>query len=78
MAGLVQYVVLRRDLQAVLGWPLGALVAQACHAATAAIHLHYEHPQTREYLQDLDTMHKVVLEVSSYITPAYDIVSLGD
>ncbi|PIO35893.1 hypothetical protein AB205_0004560, partial [Aquarana catesbeiana] len=48
MAGIVQYVVLRKDLQAGLGWPLGALVAQACHAATAAIHLHYDHPHTRE------------------------------
>ncbi|KAM5164520.1 putative peptidyl-tRNA hydrolase PTRHD1 [Mantella aurantiaca] len=63
MAGLVQYVVLRKDLRAGLGWPLGALVAQACHAATAAIHLHYDHPQTRDYLRGLDTMHKVVLEV---------------
>lgn len=30
---LVQYVVVRRDLTAVLQWPLGAVVAQACHAA---------------------------------------------
>lgn len=30
---LVQYVVLRRDLDTELNWPLGALVAQACHAA---------------------------------------------
>ncbi|XP_073480950.1 putative peptidyl-tRNA hydrolase PTRHD1 [Aquarana catesbeiana] len=68
MAGIVQYVVLRKDLQAGLGWPLGALVAQACHAATAAIHLHYDHPHTREYLQGLDTMHKVVLEVPDEVT----------
>ncbi|XP_075057270.1 putative peptidyl-tRNA hydrolase PTRHD1 [Mixophyes fleayi] len=68
MAALVQYVVLRRDLQAGLGWPLGALVAQACHAATAVIHLHYDHPQTRSYLQELDTMHKVVLEVPDEVT----------
>lgn len=30
---LVQYVVLRKDLTAKLNWPLGAVVAQACHAA---------------------------------------------
>ncbi|KAM9317260.1 putative peptidyl-tRNA hydrolase PTRHD1 [Gastrophryne carolinensis] len=68
MAVLVQYVVLRRDLQGTLGWPLGALVAQACHAATAAIHMYYEHPNTKDYLQGLDTMHKVVLEVPDEVT----------
>ncbi|XP_069089861.1 putative peptidyl-tRNA hydrolase PTRHD1 [Pleurodeles waltl] len=59
---LVQYVVVRGDLQKILAWPLGALVAQACHAATAAIHLNYSHPHTCAYLQELDCMHKVVLE----------------
>ncbi|NP_001090397.1 peptidyl-tRNA hydrolase domain containing 1 L homeolog [Xenopus laevis] len=68
MAALVQYVVLRKDLQTGLGWPLGALIAQACHAATAVIHLHYEHPNTRAYLQQLDSMHKVVLEVADELT----------
>lgn len=29
---LVQYVVVRKDLQAELGWTTGAVVAQACHA----------------------------------------------
>ncbi|MEE6477150.1 hypothetical protein FKM82_011377 [Ascaphus truei] len=67
-SGLVQYVVLRGDLQAGLGWPLGALVAQACHAATAAVHVHYEHPHTRAYLQGLDSMHKVVLQVPNEVT----------
>ena len=38
---LVQYVVVRGDLLARQGWPLGAVLAQACHAATAAIHLYY-------------------------------------
>jgi hypothetical protein len=33
----VQYVVLRRDLWDGGGWPLGAVVAQGCHAATAAL-----------------------------------------
>ncbi|XP_030054545.1 putative peptidyl-tRNA hydrolase PTRHD1 [Microcaecilia unicolor] len=59
---LVQYVVVRRDLQRGLGWPLGALVAQACHAAVAVIHLNYSHEDTQQYLQELDSMHKVVLE----------------
>lgn len=34
-APLVQYVVVRSDLAA--SWPLGAVVAQACHACVAAL-----------------------------------------
>ncbi|XP_026641677.1 putative peptidyl-tRNA hydrolase PTRHD1 isoform X2 [Microtus ochrogaster] len=60
---LVQYLVLRKDLsQAPFSWPTGALVAQACHAATAALHLHREHPHTVAYLRELGRMRKVVLE----------------
>ena len=44
-------------------WPIGAVIAQACHAATAAIHLNYQDESTQKYLGDLDNMHKVVLEV---------------
>ncbi|KAF7463715.1 Hypothetical predicted protein [Marmota monax] len=61
---LVQYLVLRKDLsQAPFSWPAGALVAQACHAATAALHLHRDHPHTTAYLRELGRMRKVVLEV---------------
>jgi len=38
-------------------------MAQACHAATAAIHLFYGDESVQQYLADLDNMHKVVLEV---------------
>lgn len=62
---LVQYVVVRSDLVRVLSWPLGAVITQACHAATAAVHLHYAEPDTQRYLADLDNMHKVVLAVSA-------------
>ncbi|XP_068433532.1 putative peptidyl-tRNA hydrolase PTRHD1 [Clinocottus analis] len=58
---LVQYVVVRSDLVHKLSWPLGAVITQACHAATAAIHLHYGDPDTQRYLSELDSMHKVVL-----------------
>lgn len=61
---LVQYLVLRKDLsQAPFSWPAGALVAQACHAATAALHIHRDHPHTVAYLRELGRMRKVVLEV---------------
>ncbi|KAJ7341349.1 hypothetical protein JRQ81_005339 [Phrynocephalus forsythii] len=61
--GLVQYVVLRGDLgREPLSWPLGALVAQACHAALAAAHAHGEHPDTAAYLAEGGRMRTVVLE----------------
>lgn len=72
MSGIVQYVVVRGDLSRTMKWPLGAVVAQACHACTAVIHLFYDDAHTQTYLADLDNMHKVVLEVSMNIqrTPA--------
>ncbi|XP_028633919.1 putative peptidyl-tRNA hydrolase PTRHD1 [Grammomys surdaster] len=66
---LVQYLVLRKDLsQAPFSWPTGALVAQACHAATAALHLHRDHPHTAAYLRELGRMRKVVLEAADEAT----------
>ncbi|XP_032764976.1 putative peptidyl-tRNA hydrolase PTRHD1 [Rattus rattus] len=66
---LVQYLVLRKDLsQAPFSWPTGALVAQACHAATAALHLHRDHPHTEAYLRELGRMRKVVLEAADETT----------
>lgn len=67
MSGQVQYVVVRSDLLKVMHWPVGALIAQACHACTAVIHLFHDDPNTKEYLADLDNMHKVVLEVRNLI-----------
>ncbi|XP_066993823.2 putative peptidyl-tRNA hydrolase PTRHD1 isoform X2 [Anabrus simplex] len=60
---LVQYVVMRGDLAK--KWNVGALIAQACHACCAVTHLFHEDPYTQEYLKDLDSMHKVVLEAPS-------------
>lgn len=51
----------------VLQWPLGAMMAQACHASTAVMHLYYEDPNTQAYLTDLDNMHKCVLEVVFFL-----------
>ncbi|TKC48905.1 putative peptidyl-tRNA hydrolase PTRHD1 [Monodon monoceros] len=66
---LVQYLVLRKDLsQAPFSWPAGALVAQACHAATAALHIHRDHPHTTAYLRELGRMRKVVLEAPDETT----------
>ena len=60
---IVQYIIVRSDLVKTLCWPLGALIAQACHASTAVMHEFYNHEDTQSYLRDLDSMHKVVLEV---------------
>lgn len=62
---IFQYVVLRRDLQEKVGWPLGSLVAQGCHASVAAIAKHLDDDDVRAYiaLDAVDGMHKAVLEV---------------
>ena len=66
--GLVQYIALRGDLLRVDKWPIGAMVAQACHASAAVLHQFKDDSNTQQYLKDLDSMHKVVLEVSNNIT----------
>ena len=59
---LVQYVVLRADLWKDMDWPLGSIVAQACHAATAALWDSRKEPSSQQYCSpaQLDHMHKVV------------------
>ena len=58
---LVQYIVLRKDLWNSLNWPLGSIVAQACHASTAALWLSKGSDATTTYCapDKLDHMHKV-------------------
>jgi peptidyl-tRNA hydrolase len=71
----MQYVVLRRDMwtggpgaPAGAPWPLGAVAAQAAHAATAALWESRASPDTLAYCDEaagaLDAMTKVVLEVA--------------
>lgn len=65
-ASLIQYVVVRKDLISALRWPLGAVIAQACHASSAVMFLYHDDPVTKEYTSDLDRMHKCVLEVLNF------------
>ncbi|XP_064383490.1 putative peptidyl-tRNA hydrolase PTRHD1 isoform X2 [Halichondria panicea] len=58
---LVQYIAVRGDLAE--KWPMGAIIAQACHAATAVMHVFKDDPNTVQYLSDLDRMHKIILKV---------------
>ena len=67
---LVQYIAVRGDLWRTQKWPIGALIAQGCHATTAIVHTFMDDPNVREYLADVDRMHKVVLEASTLITCA--------
>ncbi|XP_022658604.1 putative peptidyl-tRNA hydrolase PTRHD1 [Varroa jacobsoni] len=65
MASTVQYVLVRSDLLDDLKWPIGAVIAQACHASTAALYLFRDDENTRKYTDNLDSMHKVVLACPS-------------
>lgn len=46
-----------------LNWPLGAVIAQCCHATTAVSHIYRGDSETIAYLKNIDNMHKIVLEV---------------
>ncbi len=62
-APFVQYVIVRGDLLRKLKWPTGALIAQACHACSAVIYQYREDKNVKEYVAEIDRMHKVILEV---------------
>ena len=62
MNSLVQYVLVRSDLAKT--WPVGAIIAQACHGCTAVIYQHRNDENVIKYTEDMDNMHKCVLEVS--------------
>lgn len=44
-------------------WPVGPLMAQAAHVATAVIHENVDSPEVKEYLANLQGMRKTVMEV---------------
>ena len=59
---LVQFVIVRRDLLRTMNWPIGSVIAQACHACLAVTWDHRDDPDVVEYLQATDAMHKVIKE----------------
>lgn len=71
---LVMYIVLRRDLWQEQQWPLGSIVSQGCHAATAALWDTRDAPSTQAYCaaNNIDNMRKVcsgsITYCSSYHT----------
>ncbi|KAL1923324.1 uncharacterized protein VTP21DRAFT_8304 [Calcarisporiella thermophila] len=65
---LTMFIIIRRDLIKSLGWNTGSVIAQASHASTAVLWQYKDTPATQEYLSNLDTMHKVVLETKNLDT----------
>ena len=64
---IVQYVVVRKDLSKSLGWTVGPIMAQACHASCAALWLSRESSTTQAYCAEsaLDDMTKVTMEIKN-------------
>ncbi|ORX35593.1 peptidyl-tRNA hydrolase II domain-containing protein [Kockovaella imperatae] len=60
---LVMQIILPRSLVVEDKWPVGPLLAQSAHAATAVLHVHRDLPEVRSYLSNLENMRKTVLEV---------------
>ncbi|KAI9190448.1 hypothetical protein H9P43_001882 [Blastocladiella emersonii ATCC 22665] len=67
MDPLAMFIVVRRDLIKTLAWPLGSVIAQGSHAATAALWKFRAHPDTEAYAapDNIDRMHKVVYELKN-------------
>ena len=61
---IVQFVVVRRDLLKTMEWPVGSVIAQACHACLAVVHQNINDPDVQAYLapESIDSMHKVIKE----------------
>lgn len=57
---IVQYIVIRKDLWTEQGWPLGPLIAQACHASVAALWTYKDDDVTQSYCapENIDHMTK--------------------
>uniref|UniRef100_A0A914N4G9 peptidyl-tRNA hydrolase n=1 Tax=Meloidogyne incognita TaxID=6306 RepID=A0A914N4G9_MELIC len=60
---LIMYLILRADLISDLKWPLGAVFTQIAHAATACIWTFKDDPEVKEYMGNMENMHKVTLKV---------------
>ena len=60
---IVQYILIRGDLLLKEAWPMGAVLAQACHAATAAIHLFHRNKNHRNKIYKLDSQKLGIAQV---------------
>ncbi|ORY96560.1 peptidyl-tRNA hydrolase II domain-containing protein [Syncephalastrum racemosum] len=62
---LTMFIVVRKDLIKTLKWNTGSVIAQACHASTAVLHATRDDQNTIDYLSDIGSMHKVILETKN-------------
>lgn len=63
--GIVQFVIVRRDLIKTMEWPVGSVISQACHACLAVAWDNKDDRDVIEYLaeENINSMHKVCKEV---------------
>ncbi|KAJ2999893.1 hypothetical protein HDV02_001412 [Globomyces sp. JEL0801] len=61
---LTIYVILRRDLLK-LGFGPGSMISQACHGTSKLLWEYKNDPQVIEYMNDIENMHKVILEIKN-------------
>jgi peptidyl-tRNA hydrolase len=59
------YIILRKDLYKIPGWTQGSIVAQAGHGVCKCIWKYGNHDSVKQYMADVDNMHKVVLELKN-------------
>ncbi|KAJ1762052.1 hypothetical protein IW142_003226 [Coemansia sp. RSA 564] len=59
------FIVIRKDLAKVLQWPLGSVIAQGCHASVAVMQKYRDDERVKTYVDDINSMHKVVLETKN-------------
>ncbi|CAD6591192.1 MAG: hypothetical protein TREMPRED_006015, partial [Tremellales sp. Tagirdzhanova-0007] len=64
-AKLTMQIILPRDLNLKDGWPIGSMMVQAAHAATAVLHLHADHRDVQSYLKNWGQMRKAIFEITN-------------
>ncbi|KAJ3405180.1 peptidyl-tRNA hydrolase domain-containing protein 1 [Chytriomyces hyalinus] len=55
---LTIFLIVRKDLTKTLNWPVGSVIGNAAHAATAVLHKHRTEARVAEYLSDVEGMRK--------------------
>ena len=62
---IVQYIIVRNDLGRNQDRAFNTLISHTSSASTAAIHMYYNHEDTKAYLKDGDNMRKKILQVEN-------------
>lgn len=58
---LVMYIILNRSLAEKEKWPIGSMIAQACHAATKSLWTFKDEQSVLEYTSNINSMTKITL-----------------